>query len=94
MKDFGKLGSFAGRRAAQGVKLPRPGDWGGGHPLGCAGSHYAQWCFWAESNRVVRLAGDRHVAHEPKHGREKTGRGCGRRSISVTINQPILEEYS
>jgi hypothetical protein len=58
-----KLGSLAGRRASQGTELPWRGDRRGRHPHACPGSRRARRDdFWAGSDRVVHMAGDRHVA--------------------------------
>ena len=73
MGSTDKLGSLAGKRASQGTELYRCGDRCCGHPLGCPGSQCADGCFWGEPNRLVCMAGDRHVAQSLRRGEVKTG---------------------
>jgi len=58
-----KLGGFADRRASQGTELPWRRDRCGGSPLNCSASiPGAGVRFCAGQDRVVDLAGHRHVA--------------------------------
>jgi hypothetical protein len=72
MKDLRKMGGIAALYEAAaymvaiGTELPRPGSRCGGPPHSCPGPRDASAGFWPWSDRVVRMAGDRHVAQRPE----------------------------
>ena len=69
-----KLGSFADRRAFQGIELPWRSGRCSGHHLDCPGSRRAVYLhFCAGSDCVVRLAGDCAAAQQSGPGSVKTG---------------------